>query len=509
MPKAMKWAIVFVLTFTLVVNTQVHKAAAETAIVGVDSLNIRSGPGLTYAVIGTSKRGESLTILATSDEWVQINYGNGTGWIASWLITTNAETSKKTSTVVSRVDLLNIRSGPSVGSSILGRMNAGDEAKMIDQNGSWTQIVTNNTTGWIHSEYITEIAEEVEQITTEQKQDTFTIAVDALNVRKNADLSSKRVGIIYKNESYEIKEINGNWVRIVFNKDKNKEGWVYSFHGTISSSTTVANNEQVATTNTVTILSNGTNIRESATTSSPVATRADAGERFTIKSEIDDWYEVSLNDGTSAYIAKWVVSTNEDNHTEQETKKENQARVSGTLKGLTIVVDPGHGGNDRGSTGARGTDEKNITLLTSELLASKLRAAGANVILTRETDAYVSLRKRVAVSHQVEADAFISVHYDATTTPSVGGFTTYYTYDRQKSLATYVNDGLASSVTLRNRGAQPGDYLVLRENRQNAILIELGFISNPGEELSVTTDIFREQASLGIYNGLLNYFNSN
>ncbi|MFD1927331.1 SH3 domain-containing protein [Sporosarcina siberiensis] len=509
MPKAMKWAIVFVLTFTLVVNTQVHKAAAETAIVGVDSLNIRSGPGLTYDVIGTSKRGESLTILATSDEWIQIKHGNGTGWIASWLVTMNTTASKKSSLVVSRVDRLNIRSGPSVGSSILGRMNAGDEAKMIDQNGSWTQIIINNTTGWIHSEYITEIAEQVEHVSTEQKQDTFTIAVDALNVRKNADLSSKRVGIIYKNESYEIKEINGNWVRIVFDTDKSKEGWVYSFHGSISSSATVANNKQVATNNTVTILSNGTNIRESATTSSPVATRADAGERFTIKSQAGDWFEVALPNGKSAFVAKWVVSTSEDIHTEQQTKKENSARVPGTLKGLTIVVDPGHGGNDRGSTGARGTDEKDITLLTSERLASKLKAAGANVILTRESDAYVSLRKRVAVSHQVEADAFISVHYDATTTPSVGGFTTYYMHERQKSLAMYVNDGLASSVALRNRGAQPGDFLVLRENRQNAVLIELGFISNPGEELSVTTDSFREQASLGIYNGLLNYFNSN
>ncbi len=125
--------------------------------------------------------------------------------------------------------------------------------------------------------------------------------------------------------------------------------------------------------------------------------------------------------------------------------------------------------------GARGTDEKDITLLTSELLAAKLKAAGANVVMTREADTYVSLRKRVAISSQVDADAFISLHYDANPDSSVAGFTTYYTHPRQKALASSVNDGLASSVNLRNRGAQPGDFLVLRENRQNAILIELGF----------------------------------
>ena len=83
--------------------------------------------------------------------------------------------------------------------------------------------------------------------------------------------------------------------------------------------------------------------------------------------------------GGSAFVAKWVVSTNDEDINQQQSKLKNQTRVPGTLKGLTIVIDPGHGGNDRGTTGARGTDEKNITLLTSELLASKLKAAGANV----------------------------------------------------------------------------------------------------------------------------------
>jgi N-acetylmuramoyl-L-alanine amidase len=61
---------------------------------------------------------------------------------------------------------------------------------------------------------------------------------------------------------------------------------------------------------------------------------------------------------------------------------------------------------------------------------------------------------------------------------------------------------------LRDRGAQPGNYLVLRENRQQAILIELGFLSNPSEESILTTEKFREQATLGIYNGVVNFFDN-
>jgi N-acetylmuramoyl-L-alanine amidase len=67
---------------------------------------------------------------------------------------------------------------------------------------------------------------------------------------------------------------------------------------------------------------------------------------------------------------------------------------------------------------------------------------------------------------------------------------------------------LAKKINLRDRGAQPGNYLILRENRQEAILIELGFLSNPSEERTLTTEKFREQASLGIYNGVVNYFDN-
>ena len=77
----------------------------------------------------------------------------------------------------------------------------------------------------------------------------------------------------------------------------------------------------------------------------------------------------------------------------------------------------------------------------------------------------------------------------------------------QKGLAEAIHDGLSSKLDLRDRGTQQGNYLVLRENRQKAVLIELGFLSNSSEERVITTAKFREQATLGIYQGILNYFN--
>lgn len=489
-------------------------AQAETVVVDTESLHIRSGPGLTHRVTGSLKNGERVNVLAASGDWLQIQSEHHEGWIASWLTSSDSTAEITVLEILSRVDGLNVRATPTTGSAVLARMNAGDKAIMTGQDGQWAAIEFNGIAGWVHTDYITETAmptvtqtEEKHAITSKEPQ-SFTVAVNALNVRKKADLSSKRIALIQQGETYAIKEINGNWVRISIGGGKT--GWVYSFHGTLSTNNLQSTSPDAEKTTTVTILTNGTNLREAPTTSSQIVTRADAGEKLTVIKEADDWYEVSLPSGETAFVANWVVSTDEEEvPLAKPTKKEKKARVPGTLKGLTIVIDPGHGGNDKGTTGARGTDEKGITLQTADLLASKLQAAGATVLLTRETDTYIALRKRVAISHQYEADAFISIHYDANPDSSIAGFTTFYTQSSQRELASAVNAGLGSAVSLRNRGTQPADYLVLRENKQNAILIELGFLSNPAEERAITTDIFREQATHGIYKGLLDYFNSN
>jgi N-acetylmuramoyl-L-alanine amidase len=505
--KINKWMIVFILLFSAVHDIPKTYANTESVVVDATSVHIRSGPGLTYSVTGSFQKGDQVDVISASGDWYQVQNGNSSGWIASWL-TASADKSATTSiAVVSRVNQLNVRTSPSSNSAVLGRMAAGDEAVMTGQDGEWASVTFNGTNGWVHTDYITQVSEKTAPTVANEASspDSFTVSVSALNVRKDADLSSKRIGLINQGESYTIKEINGNWVRISLSD--NESGWVYSFHGTLSSN--AKQTSEKPNLGTVTILSNGTNIREATTTSSQIAARADAGEKFPIIKQDGDWYEISLPTGTSAFIAKWVVSTGDESLSIEPVMKESIPRLAGTLKGLTIVIDPGHGGNDRGTTGTRGTDEKDITILTSELLAAKLKAAGANVVTTRETDTYVSLRKRVAISNQHAADAFISLHYDANPDSSVAGFTTYYTHAHQQALAASVNEGLASSVNLRNRGSQPGDFLVLRENRQNAILIELGFLSNSAEERAVTSDMFRERATHGIYQGLLDYFNAN
>ncbi|SKA90454.1 SH3 domain-containing protein [Sporosarcina newyorkensis] len=489
---------------------------AETVEVDSPTLNVRSGPGLTYPVVGQLKDRDSLTILETDGDWLKIQFGEEQGWVAKWL-TRSAETSEQSKEVVSKVDSLNIRSSPSVQSAVIGKMRAGAIATATGQEGDWISIILDGREGWVSAEYVSEAKEssfaasgeeeEIEQPTVSKEvtdPDEFTVAVEKLNVRKKATLQSKKLTQINKGDTFPVVATDGNWVQVQL--DKKKTGWVYSFHGHLSSNQTKVASTDETDQGIVTILTDGTNLREEPSTSSPVVFRVNAGENYPIIDKQDDWYKISLPNGQQAFVAEWVVTTT-DSSSPTGQKQTKQARVKGTLKGLTIVVDPGHGGHDRGTTGAHGSIEKDLTLITAELLATKLQKAGAEVVLTRNSDTYVLLGARASIAQYHDADAFVSIHYDAHVDPSISGFTSYYTRSEQQPLAEAINKGLASTITLRDRGTQFGDFHVLRENNRIGVLVELGYLSNYNEERQITTNHFREQATHGIYQGLLDYFN--
>lgn len=514
--------LVFTTITPLPLSQKVTYAEGEQLYVNAEILYLREGPGLSYPILDTLKEGTALTSLGKDGDWHKVRVHDKEGFVASWLLKSSqpiaAATSEKT--VVAQVDALNLRADPSLSSAVLTKISSGTESKFLQQQGDWIQIQFDGMTGWVFSDYVTVKEETVLQApskpdeqkgakptqTSENDPNTFTVNVNAINIRKKPDLTSKKLRLAKKGEQFTVLSRDHNWVQIEY--EKGKKGWVYSFYGTFTKQGTAQNNEQepAASNESVTIIYNGTNLREQPSTTSNVAARVDAGATYNIIASEGDWYKISLNDGATAYVANWVVTNNQAANTSITINKADRKR--GTLKGVTIVVDAGHGGNDRGTTGARGTDEKDINILTSELLRSKLQAAGANVIMTRESDVFVDLRKRVAVSHQANADAFISIHYDALEDSSVHGFTTYYTNSYQKELAEAIHAGIAKKVSLKDRGARFGDYLVLRENRQPSVLLELGYLSNPTEERAITTDYYREQATLGIYQGLLNYFDA-
>lgn len=173
------------------------------------------------------------------------------------------------------------------------------------------------------------------------------------------------------------------------------------------------------------------------------------------------------------------------------------------LKDTIIILDPGHGGKDKGATGIQGTLEKDINLHTSKMLQRKLESYGATVFLTREDDSFISLSKRVSFATKKDADLFISIHYNSSPSPNPEGITSFYSKD--SSLATIIHEHILDSIKSKDRHVLFGDYYVLRENTIPSTLLELGFISNKAEEQYILTKQYQQEITSAITRAILEY----
>jgi N-acetylmuramoyl-L-alanine amidase len=490
---------------------------SETGIVIVDGLRVRNGPGISFQTIGHISKGLEVRILEKNENWLKISTSEVEGWVSDEFVqlsnvqapdnSTDSKTTTNTTATVT-VDGLNIRSDAMLTASIIGRAQKGEKLEVISSTKDWVQINYQGQNAWISAEFVQidsssstiEDSKESPKPSSSKNGIVGTVTANALNIRSKPDLSGSIVGSVTKGKTFVILEEKNNWSKIEFSSKK--YGWINTWYLEKSIPKSSSSKSQQVKESFVTILYDGTNIRKGASVQTSVAIRANEGEQFPIKSLIGEWYEIVLKDGSSAYIAGWIVSVS------GSAPQVEKPGAAANLKNKTIILDPGHGGGDNGTTGSRGTLEKELTLRTALLLNSKLRAAGAKVILTRTSDSYFSLRSRVSTAHYHNADAFISIHYDSILDRSVRGMTTYYYHSFQRPLAEAIHSATIAQTKIKDRGARLGDYHVLRENNQRAILLELGYLSNPTEETIVSNPQYQEMAATGIFNGLAKFFKS-
>lgn len=172
------------------------------------------------------------------------------------------------------------------------------------------------------------------------------------------------------------------------------------------------------------------------------------------------------------------------------------------------MIDAGHGGADAGAM-ANGSghnkknEEKTYTLLIANQLQKALVQQGARVIMTRDRDHFVSLESRVNLSNQRQADAFISLHLNSSPNENEGrGITTYY-YHRgpSKQLAKAVSKQFGP-LPGKNLGIEFGDFEVLRDNHQPAILCETGYINSDKDFKLIKKPAFQKKVAQAISHGL-------
>ncbi|WP_099221495.1 N-acetylmuramoyl-L-alanine amidase [Listeria costaricensis] len=396
-------------------------------------------------------------------------------------------------TVSVQADVLNVRSGPGLAYDVTSQVRKGTNLKVIGEENDWYQVrLEDGNTGYVASWLV-----ENTSVSAASNSLAVVSSDGNLNVRKEPSTSSEILGTLNNGDQINVISEQNGWAQI---KYQGQNAWVDASYITIRESTTKMDESSLQK---VTVREDNTNIRSKPDLNSSVIEKASSGDTYAIQGVQGDWYKVQTKSGAEGYIANWVV----DITTQGESTPKEKSKTT-SLSEATIVLDPGHGGNDPGAEGTNGTLEKKATLKMANVVADKLRQSGAKVILTRDSDEYVSLSDRTKIAEKYNADVFISLHFDSLEDKdsSVSGQTTYYYSKNDKGLAKDVNEGLEKDVDITNRGYQVGDYYVLRENDQPALLLELGYLSSPEDEARINSSSYRNQVAQGIYDGLADYF---
>ncbi|MEI6369278.1 MAG: N-acetylmuramoyl-L-alanine amidase [Aphanizomenon sp.] len=176
---------------------------------------------------------------------------------------------------------------------------------------------------------------------------------------------------------------------------------------------------------------------------------------------------------------------------------------------IVVIIDPGHGGKDSGAIGIGGVQEKNIILPIGKRIAEILERNGIQVIMTRDSDYFVTLPGRVTMAEQANASVFVSIHANSAgeNRPEVSGLETYH-YDTGLTLARIVHSKILQSLNIRDRSVRRARFYVLRKNSMPAILVETGYLTGRDDVAKLRTSAYQNQMAEAIAQGILQYLRS-
>ncbi len=259
------------------------------------------------------------------------------------------------------------------------------------------------------------------------------------------------------------------------------------------------------------------------------------------------------------YGHRLVLDLERDDRTSPTIEAAREVRRAETdgRRDIVIAIDAGHGGEDPGAIGVRGTYEKNIVLAMARELEAMVEAQqGYTPFMVRTGDYYVSLVRRRQLAREANADFFVSLHADAFTSPQPSGASVYALSDSgaTSTMASYLansenqadtiggvggvrledmdamvrevivdlamthsmQEGLAIGETVLNRmgrvtrlhrrQVEQAGFAVLKSPDVPSILVEAGFMSNPDDEANLGSQAYRQRLASSVFSGIRDYF---
>ena len=189
------------------------------------------------------------------------------------------------------------------------------------------------------------------------------------------------------------------------------------------------------------------------------------------------------------YLRQWTIELLEP---EMPQRKEQ----------YVVVIDPGHGGTDPGAESVRSRMEKDFNLsLANKVYALLLEEPAIKPVMTRMDDSYPTLDDRVELANSLEADLFISIHGNKFEKP-ISGTETYYARPESEDFAHIIHKHVLEATGFADRNVRQEKYKVVRDTNMPAVLVEVGYLSNPNDEALMFSESFQKRVAKAIVAGI-------
>ncbi|WP_338631415.1 SH3 domain-containing protein [Clostridium baratii] len=302
------------------------EATIKTGTVSASALNVRSGDSTSSSIIGSLNNGAKVEIVSTSNGWHKIKYKNGYGYVSADYIKVDSsntgnpevkpeekpEATVKTGTV--NASALNVRSGASTSSSVIGSLNRGAKVEIVSTSNGWHKIKFKNGYGYVSADYIkvdssnTSKPESKPEQKPEATTKTGTVNASSLNVRSGASTKNSVIGSLNRGAKVEIVSTSNGWHKIKF---KNGYGYVSADYIKVDSSNTSKpeskpEQKPEATTKTGTVNASSLNVRSGASTKNSVIGSLSRGAKVEIVSTSNGWHKIKFKNGYGYVSADYI-----------------------------------------------------------------------------------------------------------------------------------------------------------------------------------------------------------
>lgn len=464
--------VILILTMT----TSFAYASNLTGYTNISNIALYKNDDYSSKVMDILKLNSKIEIIKEQNDWCKVKTEDGsTGWIEKYFITVPSQKYIANNTKYN----INIRTSPTIGYKTVGQLSPGSKAKYISTYHSWHIIEYKGNEYYVAS-WLTDIEYE--------NSEKIYLLYDSTNIRDDAFLIGKVIAQGNKYDQYEVCGEKNGWFQIKLSDGQlgYVAGWLTTYNLNYYSE---GNNSYKKTLDNL-------NVRSGPSTKYKKILSLKKGSAVNVIATENGWDKIVDETGkvgwcNNSYLKEILP-----------------------LSGKIILLDPGHGGKDPGSISFSGKFEKNINLDVANNLKNKLETLGATVYLTRSSDTYITNKERGRMADKLNADILLSIHHNSLNNSDYFGLSTYYNtinyqstaYGFDLAEAIYLNAVTVNGVY--RDGILDRNYEVLRETNTPAALIEIGFMSNPREEINIHNASFQNVMVEKIANGIVDYFST-